>query len=379
VIKVNLLADQIRLGQVSRAPRWAIAWKFAAETAETVLDDVIFSVGRTGVITPVAALRPVRVGGVEVKRASLHNEDELLAKDVRIGDTVIIRRAGDVIPEVVAVVAEKRTGKEKPVTFPRRCPSCDEPVHRPSGEAAHRCFNPACPAQIVERIFHFAGKGGMDIEGLGGKLAQQLADEQLIHSPADIYFLTKEDLLPLELMADKRAQNLLDAIERSKSRPLQNVIYALGIPGIGETTATLLAERFGAIDWLLRIAASDLDDIDGIGPTLAESIVTFFGDENNRALIARLREGGVEFRPFISDRKEVAAIAGKTFVITGTLSKPRDHFQKLIKNAGGKVSSSVSKSADYLLCGESPGSKHDTACRLGVAVLSEAEFMAMLQ
>lgn len=379
VIKVNSLRDQIRLGQVSRAPRWAVAWKFAAETAETVLEDVIFSVGRTGVITPVAALRPVRVAGVEVKRASLHNEDELIAKDVRIGDTVIIRRAGDVIPDVVSVVLEKRTGKEKAVTFPKTCPSCGRPISRPPDEAAYRCTNPSCPAQMVERIFHFAGKGGMDIEGLGGKLALQLAESRLLDSPADIYFLTKDDLLPLELMADKRAQNLLDAIARSKNRPLANIIYALGIPGIGETAAALLAERFGTIDRLMNVTENDLSNIGGIGPILAESIISFFADPQNRRMIARMKDGGVKFIPFQSNRREVAAIAGKTFVITGTLSKPRDHFKKLIETAGGKVSSSVSKKTDYLLCGESPGSKLDDAARLGVTVLDEDGFLKLLK
>ena len=378
VIKVNYLKDQIRLGQVSRAPRWAIAWKFAAETAETILEDVLFSVGRTGVVTPVAALKPVRIGGVEVKRASLHNEDELIASDVRIGDTVVVRRAGDVIPEVVSVVLEKRTGKEKAVTFPKKCPSCGEPIRRPEGEAAHRCFNPRCPAQVVERIFHFACKGGMDIEGLGGKLALQLAESNLVESPEDIYFLKKEDLLPLELMADKRASNLLDAIERSKDRPLPNVILALGIPGVGETAAALLASHFGTIDRLMGVTADELYTISGIGPILADSIAGFFADEKTKRMIARMKEGGVKFRPYKSERREVAGIAGKTFVITGTLSKPRDHFKKLIENAGGKVVSSVSKSTDYLLAGESPGSKLDKAKSFGINIIDEDKLFSLL-
>jgi DNA ligase (NAD+) len=379
VIKVNNFKDQIRLGQVSRAPRWAIAWKFAAETAETILEDVIFSVGRTGVVTPVAALKPVRVGGVEVKRASLHNEDELIASDVRIGDTVVVRRAGDVIPEVVNVVIEKRTGKEKPVAFPGICPSCGESISRPAGEAAHRCFNPRCPAQVVDRRFHFAGKGGMDIEGLGGKLASQLAEKKLVESPEDIYFLKKEDLLPLELMAEKRATNLLDAIERSKDRPLPNIIFALGIPGVGETAAALLASHFETIDRLMGVPADVLYTISGIGPILADSIAGFFADEKRKRMIARMREGGVKFRPYKSERRQVAGIAGKTFVITGTLSKPRDHFKKLIENAGGKVVSSVSKSTDYLLAGESPGSKLDKAKGLGVEILDEDAFLSLLR
>ncbi|MCP4566099.1 MAG: NAD-dependent DNA ligase LigA, partial [FCB group bacterium] len=378
VIKVNSFSDQIRLGQVSRAPRWAIAWKFAAETAITVLEDVIFSVGRTGVITPVAALTPVRVGGVEVKRASLHNEDELREKDIRSGDTVIVRRAGDVIPEVVGVVFEKRIGDENPITFPKHCPSCNESIRRPEGEAAYRCFNPACPAQVAEKIFHFAGKGGLDIEGLGGKLAVQLAEKRLIQSPADIFFLTKEDLLPLDLMADKRAQNLVEAIAASCHRPLPKVIHALGIPGVGETAAVLLAERYGTIDKLIEATVEELEAIGGIGPILARSLVDFFTEASNRSMIARMKEGGVQFTPHRSQRQEVEGIAGKTFVVTGTLSRPRDHFKKQIENAGGKVTSTLSKKTDYLLCGDSPGSKLEKAGRLGVATLNETEFESLL-
>jgi len=379
VIKVNEFRDQIRLGQVSRAPRWAIAWKFAAETAETKLKNVVFSVGRTGTVTPVASLEPVRVSGVTVKNASLHNEDELKDKDIRIGDTVIIRRAGDVIPEVVSVVPEKRTGDEKKVSFPDKCPSCGEPIRRAEGEAAHRCYNPSCPAQVVERIFHFAGKGGMDIEGLGSKLAEQLAENKLVSSPADIYYLKKDDLLPLDLMADKRARNLLDAIEASKDRPLPFIINALGIPGVGETAAKLLSEKFGTIDKLAAASVEDLNDIGGIGPVLAQSIAQFFDDKKNRELIQRLKKAGVKFKPYQSDRREIEGITGKTFVITGTLSRPRDHFKKLIENAGGKVTSSVSKNTDYVLAGESPGSKLDKAKKLGIKIIDEDEFNSIME
>ncbi len=379
VIKVNRFDYQMRLGQVSRAPRWAIAWKFKAEEVETILEDVLFSVGRTGIVTPVAALKPVRVSGVIVKRASLHNEDELRAKGVRIGDKVVVRRAGDVIPEVVRVMEDQRTGGEKKVIFPRECPSCGEAIRRPKGEAAYRCFNPYCPAQVVEKIYHFASKGGMDIEGLGGKLAYQLAENKLVASPADIFFLTKDDLLPLDLMADKRSQNLLDAIKTSKDRPLPNIIYALGIPGVGETAARLLAERYGSIENLRSASAAELEGIGGIGPILAESIAGFLSDKKNSGLIDRMKKRGVKFRPFKSQRREVAAITGKTFVITGALSKPRDHYKKMIESAGGKVASSVSKKTDYLLCGESPGSKLDKANQLRIDVLDEDRFMAMLE
>ncbi|MEE9442442.1 MAG: NAD-dependent DNA ligase LigA [candidate division Zixibacteria bacterium] len=379
VIQVNDFEFQQRLGQVSRAPRWAVAWKFAAETAETILEDVIFQVGRTGIITPVAALKPVRVGGVEVKRASLHNEDELREKGVHIGDAVIVRRAGDVIPEVVEVIESKRPEGSHAVKFPDSCPSCYEPIFRLEGEAAYRCINAACPAQIVEKIFHFASKGGMDIEGLGGKLALQLAQKKLVQSPADIYFLTKEDLLPLDLMADKRAQNLLDAIDESKSRPLPNIIFALGIPGVGETAARTLAERFGTIDNLISASFEDLDSISGIGPILAESIVGYLSNDAGKEIISQMKKGGVKFTAFKSERREVEGIAGKTFVITGTLSKPRDHFKKLIENAGGKVASSVSKKTDYLLAGEKAGSKLDKAKKLGVEIISEEILAGLLK
>lgn len=379
VIKVNRFDYQARLGQISRAPRWAIAWKFKAEEAETILKDVLFSVGRTGIVTPVAVLKPVRVSGVIVKRASLHNEDELKAKGVRIDDTVVIRRAGDVIPEVVRVVEERRTGKEKPVIFPDKCPSCREPIKRSKSEAAFRCLNPFCPAQVVEKIYHFASKGGMDIEGLGGKLAYQLAEKKLVASPADIYFLTKDGLLPLDLMAEKRAQNLLDAIDISRRRLLPNIIYALGIPGVGETAAQFLAEQYPAFDKLKSASASELESISGIGPILAESIVRFFRDKKNNEMILRLKEGGVKFTPYKSTQREAAAIAGKSFVITGTLSKPRNHFKKLIENAGGKTVSSVSKNVDYLLCGQSPGSKLDKANKLGIEILDEDRLMNMIK
>jgi DNA ligase (NAD+) len=379
VIKVDSFEDQVRLGQVSRAPRWAIAWKFAAETAETVLEDVIFSVGRTGVITPVASLKPVRVSGVEVKRASLHNEDELKDKDIRIGDHVIIRRAGDVIPEVVNVLPEKRTGKEKPVEMPSKCPECGSPVKRIEGEAAHRCYNPLCPAQLVERVFHFAGKSGMDIEGLGGKLAQQLLDQKVIERPEDIYYLEKVDLLPLDLMADKRAQNLIDAIDASRNRPLPNIINALGIPGVGETAAKLLADRFGTIDNLMKASKGDLENIGGIGPILAQSIEEFFSGKDTKRMIERMKKAGVKFPKFKTSTKEIPGVSGKTFVITGTLSRPRDHYKKVIEQSGGKVASSVSKNTDYVLCGESPGSKLDKAKKLGTEILDEDGFTNLLK
>jgi DNA ligase (NAD+) len=375
VVKVDRFDYQQRLGQIARAPRWAVAWKFAAEEAPTVLNDVEFSVGRTGVVTPVAVLEPVKVSGVMVSHASLHNEDELRRLDPRRGDTVVVRRAGDVIPEVVQVKIDKRPSNAKPVSFPDTCPSCGQSIHRPEGEAAYRCLNAACPAQLEGRLFHFASKGGFDIEGLGGKLARQLIDKGLVRSPADLYYLSKDRLLELDLMGDKRAQNLLDQIERSKSTPLARAIYAFGIPGVGESAAQVLSEHFGSLDNLRKADSEELVAIEGIGPTIADSIATFFGNPANKTMLERLEAAGVEFTvPRQPGASEGTSLSGRTFVITGTLSQPRGHFKDIIQKAGGKVTGSVSKKTDYLLCGENPGSKLDIARELGVAVLSEEDF-----
>ncbi len=377
VVKVNRFEEQVRLGEISRAPRWAVAWKFAAEEAETKVKDIVFSVGRTGIITPVAKLEPVRVSGVTVSNASLHNEDEMKALDIRIGDTVLIRRAGDVIPEVLEVIKEKRTGDEIEVAMPENCPSCGTMTVRPEGEAAHRCLNSACPAQLSERIFHFAAKEAMDIEGLGGKLAAQLVENNLVKDPADIYLLTKARLLPLELMGEKKAQNLLTAIEQSKKRELPRIILALGILGVGEAAARILAEQFGELELLLRASVEELMEIDGIGPKIAQSIVDYFANPGNKEMIAKMKRAGVVFAPYRAARKE-SVIAGKSFVITGTLSKPREYFKKLIQSLGGKVSGSVSSKTDFLLVGEDAGSKLENARKLGVMTLNEDEFSRLI-
>jgi len=378
VVKVNAFREQEQLGEIARAPRWAVAWKFAAEEAETIVEDIIFSVGRTGVVTPVAKLQPVHVAGVTVSNASLHNEDEMRELDIRVGDSVIIRRAGDVIPQVVAVISEKRTGKEKKIAMPHTCPSCGSKTVRPEGEAAWRCINVACPAQVVERIYHFASKDAMDIEGLGGKMAIQLFEKKLVHDPSDIYTLTKEQLLPLDLMADKRAQNLLDTIAASKTRALPNILVALGIFGVGETAARLIAGRCETIDAIMRAAEDELTAIDGIGPIMARSAVDFFAKKENRAMIDKMKKAGVVFPPYKMENKS-ELLADKTFVITGTLSKPRDHFKKLIENAGGKTAGSVSSKTDYLLAGEKAGSKLDKANKLGVAVIDEEQLYKLLE
>lgn len=378
VIKVNSFAQQQILGQISRAPRWAVAWKFTAELAETVLQDVEFSVGRTGAITPVAKLQPVRVGGVTVSNASLHNEDELARLDVRIGDSVVVRRAGDVIPEVVEVVTEKRPKRARKVKFPSVCPSCGEDIFRPEGEAAFRCVNAACPAQLRGHLFHFASKGGFDIEGLGEKLANQLIEQGLVHDPADLFKLTVDDLLPLELMGQKKAENLLAGIDKSRTVALPRIIYALGIPGIGETASKILAEHAGTFERLQVLSVEELTAIDGIGPVLAEGIVRFFESESNHEMVRKLRDGDVIFPEYQTESRSDSVISGKTFVITGTLTQPRNHFKQMIESLGGKVSGSVSKSTDYLLCGENPGSKRSKAETLGVEILSEDDFTQLV-
>ena len=377
VVKVNRFDYQEMLGQISRAPRWAVAWKFAAELAETVLEDVEFSVGRTGQVTPVAKLRPVKVSGVTVSNASLHNEDELERLDARIGDRVVIRRAGDVIPEVVEVIKEKRPKGAKKIKYPSTCPSCGSELVRPEGEAAHRCLNAACPAQVEGRLYHFASKGGFDIEGLGDKLARQLIEQQLVKDPADLLFLKKDDLLQLDLMADKRASNLLAAIDQSRKAELPRVIYALGIFGVGESAARLLAEEFKSFDKLENASLDQLNDIQGIGPVIAQNIRDFFDHDENRRMIQKMREGGVKF-PDYETGKKGGKFSDKTFVITGTLSKPRSHFKNVIEQNGGKVTGSVSSNTDYLLAGESPGSKLDKAKKLDVEVIDEDSFEQML-
>ena len=377
VIKVNRFDQQATLGQISRAPRWAVAWKFAAELAETILEDVEFSVGRTGVVTPVAKLKPVHVSGVMVSNASLHNEDELNRLDIRIGDTVVVRRAGDVIPEVMDVVIEKRPKGARVVKFPTTCPSCKQPIVRPEGEAAQRCLNMACPAQLEGKLFYFAAKGGFDIEGLGDKLARQMISNGLVHDPADLFFLKKEDLLPLDLMGEKKADNLLQAIERARRTDLPRIISSLGIIGVGEAAAKLLANHFHTIDALESASQDELQNITGIGPVIAANIRDFFENKSNQKMIEKMRRGGVVF-PVYKGIATGGKLTGRSFVITGTLSQPRDHFKNLIESNGGKVTGSVSKSTDYLLCGVDPGSKLDNAKKLGVTVLDEDQFLKLM-
>jgi DNA ligase (NAD+) len=376
VIKVNDLMLQERLGAVSRSPRWAVACKFAAIREKTVIDDIVIQVGRTGVLTPVAVMRPVRIGGVMVSRATLHNEDEIRKKDIRIGDTVMIQRAGDVIPEVVEVVQTARTGAEKPFIMPETCPECGSRVIRMEGEVAHRCIGISCPAQIREHIAHFASRGALDIEGLGDKMVAQLVTNGLIRDPADLFLLTKEQLLGLERMAEKSASNLLDAIAGAKHPPLDRLIFALGIRHVGEQTAKRLAQTYGTFDALMAATEEELQNIRDIGSEVAAAITGFFREPANRHVIANLRGAGLT--PQDAPRTQAAPLAGKTFVFTGTLARMgRNEAKALVESLGGTVVSSVTKTTDYLVAGEASGSKLEKARKTGIAILDEEAFFTL--
>jgi DNA ligase (NAD+) len=378
VVKVNSLALQSRLGYVARSPRWAIAYKYPAHQATTKVINIRVQVGRTGALTPVADLEPVEVGGVTVSRATLHNEDEIRRKDVRIGDTVVVQRAGEVIPEIVEVVKEKRTGAEIEFRMPDHCPVCGARVERPEGEAVARCVGIACPAQIRERIIHFASRAAMDIEHVGPALVDQLIEKGLVHDPADLYYLKKDDLAKLERMAEKSASNVINAIEASKGRPLSRLINALGIRHVGERTAEVLADRFGSLDALINATEEELAAIPGIGPVVAASIARFFSESENLEVLQKLKEAGVA--PKAEARRETAAFAGKTVVFTGGLeSMTREQAEALVRKLGANPSSSVSKNTDLVVAGEKAGSKLEKARQLGVKVISETEFVDLLK
>jgi DNA ligase (NAD+) len=377
VIKVNRFDYQVLLGNVSRSPRWAIAYKFQAHEETTIIEDIIVGVGRTGALTPVAVLKPVMVSGVEVKRATLHNEDEIVRKDILIGDTVIVSRAGDVIPEVVKVIKEKRTGQERPFTMPEECPVCGEKVVRQPGEAIRRCVNINCPAQIKGSIEHFASKRAMDIDGLGEKLVEQLVDKKAINDVSDLYYLEKNDLLQLERMADKSAQNLLDAISTSKKPSFQRFIYALGIRNVGEHISGLLADKLNSIEDLYTLDEDTLMAIPEIGPEVANSITSFFQDDKNRKTISRMLDAGVVIEYKKEGRKP---LLGLTFVFTGALKNMgREEARKKVESLGGKTVSSVSKKIDYVVLGEEAGSKVDKARSLDLKIISEEEFLSLIQ
>jgi DNA ligase (NAD+) len=377
VIKVDRFDLRDAIGTTSRSPRWAVAYKFAPEQARTVVEDIAVQVGRTGKITPVAHLKPVRVGGVMVSRATLHNQDEVGRKDVRAGDTVIVQRAGDVIPEVVEVVFEQRPKETFPWMMPKTCPVCGTSIVRMEGEAAHRCTNIACPAQVKERIFHFASRGAMDIEGLGMKTVTQLVDGRNVSVPSDLNSLTMDDLMSLDLYAEKLALNLLDAISEAKeSRTADRLLFGLGIPMVGKVGARLLLGRFKTLD---ELASADMDGmlkIHGVGPEIADQVRSFFREPGNAEEAKRLWE---IFQPQEVSVPESEDLAGMTFVLTGTLEDfTRDEAKRLIENRGGKVIGSVSKRTGYVVAGADPGSKLDKAEKLGVKVLSEEKFAKMI-
>ncbi|MBI4985610.1 MAG: NAD-dependent DNA ligase LigA [Rhodocyclales bacterium] len=389
VYKVNALALQQRLGFVTREPRWAVAHKYPAEEALTTVEAIDVQVGRTGAITPVARLAPVFVGGVTVTNATLHNEDEVRRKDVRVGDTVIVRRAGDVIPEVVAVVAEKRPMRDlfggeplhPPYVLPTACPICGSAIEKPEDEAIARCSGGLyCPAQRKQALLHFAGRRALDIEGLGEKIVDQLVDNDLVKTPADLYGLGMGAVATLERMAEKSAANLLAAIEKSKDTTLARFVFALGIRNVGEATAKDLARHFGSLDALLAADEAALQQVPDVGPIVAASIRRFFAEPHNAEVIRQLRAAGVHWVEGEPAPAVDSPLAGKTFVLTGTLpNMTRDEAKDLIEARGGKVAGSVSKKTDYVVAGAEAGSKLDKALALGVTILDESQFKELLE
>ena len=377
VIKVNDLATQDRLGMVGKDPRGMIAFKFPAREATTRLQALGINVGRSGTLNPFAILEPVELGGVTIERATLHNFEDIERKDIRVGDTVVIKRAGDVIPQVEKPVVELRTGEEKAITIPERCPICGEPTVKPEGAVAVYCENPSCPAQVVQRIVHWAST--MDVEGFGERLAQLFVDHGLLHDFADLYYLNREDILSLPGFADKSADNLLAEIEGSKDRPLSRVLAALGLRGVGTIVAATLAQHFDSVNELMNASPETLQSIAGLGPVNSSNIAAFFSSNPNRRLIDKLRRAGVKTEQEAGPETVAGPLAGKTLVITGTLpTLTREEATDLIEALGAKVVSAVSKKTDYLLLGESPGSKYTKARELGVPILDESQLREMI-
>lgn len=378
VIKVNSIAQQEELGYVSRSPRWAIAFKYPARQATTVIQDIRVQVGRTGALTPVAIMEPVQIGGVTVSRATLHNEDEVRRKDVRIGDTVVVQRAGDVIPEVVEVVKEKRTGNEREFVMPNKCPVCGSMVVKPEGEAVTRCIDITCPAQLLRNIAHFASREAMNIDGMGPSLIERLVDAKLISDPGDIYSLKQSDIEGLERMGEKSAANIIAAIDRSKNTTLARLVYAIGIRHVGERTAQMLAQHFGTLEQVAGASEEELAEVPDVGSVVGKSIAVFFAQEDTRRVIGKLLNAGVRYEP-AALCAETSELGGKTFVFTGGLeTMTRDEAEELVSQMGGKPSSSVSRNTDFVVAGEKAGSKLDKARELGVAVISEKDFLQMV-
>jgi len=377
VVKVDRIGLQQELGYTGKAPRWAIAYKYAARSGETQIEDILVQVGRTGKLTPVAALKPVPIGGTTVSRATLHNMDEIDRLGVRIGDWVVVERGGDVIPKVVKVDEDKPRGRRE-FHMPERCPECGGHVVRAEGEADHRCVNANCPAKLRESIRHFASRGVMNIEGMGDALVNQLVDRGLVKDVADIYAVTEADLLGLDRMGKKSAQNILREIEQSKKLPLEKVIYGLGIRFVGERTAQFLAEHFGSMDAFMSASEVELQEVNEIGPRVSAAVREFFDEPKNVALVNRLGDRGLTFTGKKKERG--TALVGKTFVLTGTLARhTRDEAKGLIEDAGGRVSGSVSKKTDYVVAGDDAGSKLDKARQLGVAVIDENQMENLIK
>ena len=380
VIKVNSLAMQEELGNTVKEPRWAIAWKFPAEEAMTRVEDIFIGVGRTGVLTPTAILQPVLLSGSTVSRATLHNEDFIRDKDVRIGDTVIIHKAGEVIPEVIAVVPEKRSGKEKEFIMPAECPECGQPVVRKAGESAHRCVNPSCPAMAREGLIHFVSRDAMNIDGLGPSIIETLLENGAIADAADLYALSVPQLSEMERMGTKSATNLVNAIHASKGAGLGRLLFALGIRFVGSKVAGILGKSFGTMDRLREATMEELVQIPEIGPRIAESLVGYFSDAEHLHLIEKLKAAGVRMEDTQAGDQMPQTLAGKIFVLTGTLtSMGRDEASAEIEKRGGKATGSVSRKTDYVIAGEEAGSKLAKARELGIRILTETEFLDLLE
>jgi len=380
VIKVNSLSDREILGETAKVPRWAIAFKYPAEQKETTIKNIFINVGRTGVLTPTAEFETVTLAGTRVSRATLHNLDYIRQKDIKIGDRVLIQKAGDIIPEVVKSLTEKRTGEETDFDMPKNCPVCGAPVHREDGEAAFRCTNFACSAQAVRNIIHFVSRNAMDIEGMGPSVVQKLIDEHLIENSADIYSIKKDDLVNIDKLGEKSAQNLINSIENSKKNCLSRLLFGLGIRHIGQSAAREIAKHFKNIDALISASAEEIAEIDDIGMIMANSVREFFDEERNIKIIDEFKAQSVNTEYIDEGANFDNRFEGKTFVVTGTLETlKRAEAEALIENYGGKASKSVSKNTDYVLAGESAGSKLDKAQSLGITVIDETEFLKMVE
>ena len=377
VVKVNSISQQKLLGFTAKEPRWAIAYKYPPKQMTTKLIGIQVQVGRTGALTPVAVLEPVQVGGVTVSHATLHNEDEIARKDLRVGDLVLIERAGEVIPQVVKPISEKRTGKEKPFRMPTTCPVCGSDAVKEEGEAVRRCINASCPAQVKERLTHFCSRGAMDCEGVGPSLVAQLVDKGLVTKASDLYKLGKDQLLELEGIADKSSENILESIKSSTDRDFERVLFALGIRHVGFTTAAELAHAFGSMEKLQEASVEDLSRVEGIGQIVAVSVRDFFSNQKNRRLVEELKKAGLRME---ASKRLKGPLEGKGFIFTGELkSMPRSEAEALVVSLGGKITSSVSKATDYVVAGEQPGSKLEKARKLNKVIIDEDAFLKMIK